>query len=71
MGTIHSDGRPLSADWAVWSLRPVTMLLTNFLAWYLRAQSRHHLAGLDDYALKDMGLSRADVSRECAKPFWR
>ncbi len=71
MGTIHSSERPLVADWASWSLRPVTALLAGFLAWYLNAQSRRLLAELDDHALKDIGLSRADVARECSKPFWR
>ncbi len=71
MGTIHSGERPLAADWAIWSLRPVTALLASFLDWYLRRQSRRLLAELDDCALKDIGLSRADVARECTKPFWR
>jgi uncharacterized protein YjiS (DUF1127 family) len=26
---------------------------------------------LDDYMLKDLGLSRADVERESSKWFWR
>ncbi|MBI1244892.1 MAG: DUF1127 domain-containing protein [Alphaproteobacteria bacterium] len=39
--------------------------------WQDRARARARLEGLDDSALKDMGLSRADVSREIEKPFWR
>jgi uncharacterized protein YjiS (DUF1127 family) len=35
-----------------------------------RAAQRQMLAALDDRMLKDLGLSRADVQRECSKPFW-
>jgi uncharacterized protein YjiS (DUF1127 family) len=34
------------------------------------ARQHRHLARLDDAALKDLGLSRADVARELAQPFW-
>lgn len=36
-----------------------------------RHRSRVHLETLDDRMLKDIGVSRADVSRESSKPFWR
>ena len=36
-----------------------------------RARQRHHLLQLDDRLLKDVGLTRADVEREAAKPFWK
>jgi len=36
-----------------------------------RARQRRSLADLDDRRLRDLGLSRADVEREAAKPFWR
>ena len=38
--------------------------------WQRRASERHHLRQLDDRMLKDIGLSRADVGGEVAKPFW-
>lgn len=38
--------------------------------WSAVAAERRALAGLDDAALKDLGLSRADVARETARPFW-
>jgi uncharacterized protein YjiS (DUF1127 family) len=46
-------------------------LLSTIYAWQSRSSSRHHLSGLDDAALKDMGLSRSDAYRESTKAFWR
>ena len=40
-------------------------------AWQRRAHDRAVLASLDDRMLRDIGYSRADVDRECAKPFWK
>ncbi len=40
-------------------------------AWMDRIEQRRHLASLDDHLLNDLGLSRADVEMEAAKPFWR
>ena len=39
--------------------------------WLDRRAQRMELAELDDHMLHDVGLSRADVEREVAKPFWR
>lgn len=39
--------------------------------WQNRAAQRRILAGMSDYHLKDIGLSRADVEGEAAKPFWQ
>ncbi|KZZ60954.1 hypothetical protein A3762_14870 [Oleiphilus sp. HI0125] len=36
-----------------------------------RAQQRRQLAQLDQRALSDIGLSRADVLNEANKPFWK
>jgi Domain of unknown function (DUF1127) len=36
-----------------------------------RARQRRHLARLSDRMLSDIGLSRADVEREFARPFRR
>jgi uncharacterized protein YjiS (DUF1127 family) len=46
-------------------------LLGRFLAWRDRARSRYLLLQLDDRMLRDVGLSRSDVDRECAKHFWQ
>ena len=43
----------------------------TLLRWQERATERHLLAGLGDHALKDVGLSRADIEQEASKPFWR
>ncbi len=36
-----------------------------------RLRQRAALAELDDERLRDLGLSRDDVARECAKSFWQ
>lgn len=36
-----------------------------------RRRARLHLQSLDDRMLKDIGVSRVDVSIESSKPFWR
>ena len=45
-------------------------LMARLVGMYECARSRVHLARLDDAMLDDLGLSRADVARETAKPFW-
>jgi uncharacterized protein YjiS (DUF1127 family) len=39
--------------------------------WRARIRARRALGQFDDHTLKDIGMSRADVYRETAKPFWR
>lgn len=39
-------------------------------AWHERAQQRRQLQSLDNRMLQDLGLTRADVDAEVAKPFW-
>ena len=41
------------------------------LDWSERARMRSQLEGLSDHSLRDIGITRADVSREIAKPFWQ
>ena len=41
-----------------------------FVEWRQRVSSRYELTMLDDGALSDVGLTRADVSDEASKPFW-
>ena len=57
--------RPAAPRWLL------SNLLSRFLGWRERARSRHLLLQLDDRMLRDVGLSRSDVDRECAKHFWQ
>ena len=43
----------------------------TLLDWQDRARQRHRLGEMDDHLLRDVGLSRADLEHESAKPFWR
>lgn len=46
--------------------------VVNRLLDYLEIRRQHRaLAALDDHMLKDIGLTRCDVTREIARPFWR
>jgi uncharacterized protein YjiS (DUF1127 family) len=40
-------------------------------AWRQRARERRLLSSFDDYMLKDIGISRADIEMEITKPFWQ
>jgi uncharacterized protein YjiS (DUF1127 family) len=58
----------------LWSHGP--MRLTSWLGrlvgtWRRRLRERQAFARLDYRELRDIGLSRWDVERELAKPFWR
>ena len=50
----------------------VTWLQGRLLArWYDRHLQRRDLAEIGDHLLRDLGLTREDVRRECAKSFWQ
>ncbi len=51
--------------------RVATRLIEVLLQWQDRARQRRGLDQLSDRMLSDIGLDRADVSREIDKPFWR
>lgn len=55
--------------------REITLWISNawrlLLFWQERYAQRQALAALEDHRLADIGLSREDVAREVAKPFWR
>ncbi len=79
MGTIFWAG-PLEAL-TVWVFRAalaaarhgdriIAATVTIGLRWQERARERHQLASLNDIMLRDIGLTRVDVERECQKPFW-
>ncbi len=54
--------------------RPLSRLLASLWKqvkrWYELAEQRRMLASMPDAALKDLGLSRADLEQEVARPFW-
>lgn len=55
-------------------LRPARTLFRAFgclVRCHDRYQQRLDLSELSDEALEDIGLTRRDVQRECAQPFWR
>lgn len=39
--------------------------------YWRRLRSRQQLFSLTDYQLRDLGLTRDQVTREAIKPFWR
>ncbi|MFF7706848.1 DUF1127 domain-containing protein [Pseudomonas sp. NPDC007930] len=41
------------------------------LRWFELYRQRRQLAQLSDTALKDLGLSRADILTESEQPFWK
>jgi uncharacterized protein YjiS (DUF1127 family) len=56
-------------------IRPLSRLGTHctdfFLDMWSLDRERRALHRLDDRGLKDIGLTRADVEGELAKPLWR
>lgn len=51
--------------------RPIRHLLATLRRWHHRSRQRTALSELDDRMLNDIGLTRADVTREIRKSFWR
>jgi uncharacterized protein YjiS (DUF1127 family) len=45
-------------------------LLATVLRWFEVRRQRQLLASLSDDALKDIGMSRADIQQETERPFW-
>ena len=45
--------------------------LAVLLRWIARSRQRQDLAELEDYQLRDIGLTRRDIGPECSKPFWK
>jgi uncharacterized protein YjiS (DUF1127 family) len=61
--------RPVNGFWQQLAhlLRRVGIRLERWEQLYAQ---RRHLREMDDRLLKDIGLSRADVKRIAARPFW-
>jgi uncharacterized protein YjiS (DUF1127 family) len=49
----------------------VQSVVRTLRLWRRRIRDRHAFPVLDERDLRDMRLSRRDVERELAKPFWR
>jgi uncharacterized protein YjiS (DUF1127 family) len=62
--TLH---RPSAAGWTGLSASIARVVGL----WRTRTRERRVLAALDHRDLRDLGLSRWEVERELAKPFWR
>lgn len=45
--------------------------VTAILIWQERSAERQRLKGMEDYLLKDVGLTRAEMDHEVRKPFWQ
>jgi uncharacterized protein YjiS (DUF1127 family) len=53
-------------------LRLLVATLQHLAAeWRRRARSRAELAQMSEHDLRDIGIMRAEVACESAKPFWR
>ncbi len=44
--------------------------IQRVLHWHELARQRRELATMSDEALKDIGLTRADIQQEVERPFW-
>jgi uncharacterized protein YjiS (DUF1127 family) len=64
------DPRSVLSRLAV-SARQSPKLLRRLGEWRELTRSRRFLQQLDDRMLRDVGLSHADVARECTKHFWQ
>ncbi len=69
---------PFDLRWRVWLRvgaklmeRQTRQLFATVKLWNNRSLQRRELLGLDDAALKDIGICRQDAQMEAAKPFWR
>ena len=62
LSTPHITARPIR--------RPRRGIVATALAWAALARQRRRLAQLDDAALDDMGITRADAQHEAARLPW-
>jgi uncharacterized protein YjiS (DUF1127 family) len=51
--------------------RSLARVLATLRQWRQRTRSRRELAGLDDYQLRDFGVSRSQAQFESGKRFWQ
>ncbi|MBF7729241.1 DUF1127 domain-containing protein [Pseudomonas sp. N040] len=60
-----SGGRRIVQFWA-----PLRAAYRQLRRWWQLSEQRRRLALLDERALHDIGLSRADAMQESERPFW-
>lgn len=48
----------------------ISGILNRIAAWSAVARQRRQLAQLDADSLRDIGLTKDDVAKETARPFW-
>ncbi len=72
MIALPRHARPTATGVALPSLGQTLRTAATLVAtWAERRRQRRALLGLGDAMLKDVGLSRADVTLEGSKPFWQ
>jgi uncharacterized protein YjiS (DUF1127 family) len=50
---------------------PIDRALATLRLWRQRTRSRRELAGLDEYQLRDFGVSQSQAQFESGKRFWQ
>ena len=65
--------RTLLLGWSVCELAAVLAVrgAAKVIVWQERARERNRLASMDDFMLRDIGLSRSQVTQETDKHFWQ
>ena len=71
IGTTLSSGLQPTVGFGGTVRWAVTRAIGLVLTWQQRARERRQLASMDEFGLKDIGLTRVDVQRESDKPFWQ
>ena len=65
-----APAKDILSSWSGAAVALVNRIVDALLLWQERAAQRYHLRGLSDEALKDVGLTRADIHHETTKHFW-
>ena len=68
--THHHEVNPIKTAAVFLVTLPETALRTLHV-WQTRVRNRQAMRELSDHVLYDIGLSRTDVNKEVAKPFWK
>ena len=63
--------QPFGISSAAGSRRTAYWITRTVGLWRERMRERHAYAKVDEFTLRDLALSRWEVERELAKPFWR